>query len=149
MSSFICRIIGKAERVSTIAAHIFGKPAAAGYVVDAMTREEADGGVANPAGPARRCGFDVPEEAVATEAGVLFKSLARGHMAHAVTGQSAQVPDLFPERIRCRVGIVLCVEQQGMSALNTDVFVAAVTIGELFVMMLSEKARQRVTYVGD
>jgi hypothetical protein len=44
---------------------------------------------------------------------------------------------------------VLGIEQQRMPALRADVLVAAVAIGELLVVMLAEKTRQRVTNTGD
>lgn len=37
-------------------------------------------------------------------------------------------------------------EHQRMPALRAHVFVAAVAIGELFVIVLAEKARQRMTH---
>ena len=44
---------------------------------------------------------------------------------------------------------MLRVEEQRKPALRADVFVIAVAIGELFVIVLAEEARQRVTNVRD
>jgi len=79
------------------------------------------------------------------ETRILFESVARRHVPHAVAEQSAEVSDLLLERRCRRVRIVRGVEQEGMPALRAHVFVAPVAVGELLVIVLPEKARQRMT----
>ena len=63
--------------------------------------------------------------------------------------QPAQVADLLPEGGGRGVGIMLLFKEQRVAALRADVFVAPVAIGELLVVMLAEKARQRVAHARD
>jgi hypothetical protein len=82
---------------------------------------------------------------VSAKTGVLLEAVARGDVADAVTEQAAEVAHLFLERRRRRVRIALRIEQQRMPALRADVFMTAVAIGELFVIVPAEEARQCVT----
>ena len=86
---------------------------------------------------------------MATETGVLPKPITSGDVADAVTEQTAEIADLLLEGRRRRIGIVFGFEHQRMPALRAHVFVAAVAIGELLVIVLAEKTRQRVTNPGD
>ena len=88
------------------------------------------------------------QERVTAEARVLLESVARRDVARAMAEQAAQVAHFFLEGRRRRIGIVLGVEEERMAALRADVFVTAVAIGELFVVVLAEKARERVTNAG-
>ena len=45
--SFICRIIGKAERVSTVNADVLRKAATPGQIADTVARNDADRGMPN------------------------------------------------------------------------------------------------------
>ena len=63
--------------------------------------------------------------------------------------QPAQVADLFLEGGGRGVGIMRHLKQQRMTTLGADVFVAAVAIGEFFVGVFAEKARQRVPHARD
>jgi hypothetical protein len=144
MSGFMSRIIGKTERMPTIHAHIFGKTAALRQKVDEVARNDADGGMANPAPH-----LDLLQERMTAEAGVLLESVARRDVARAMSEQTAEVADLLLEGRRRRIRIALRIEQQRMPALRADVFVTAVAIGELLVIVLAEKTRQRVTNAGD
>ena len=63
--------------------------------------------------------------------------------------QPAQVADLLPEGGGRGVGIMRLFKEQWVAALRADVFVAAIAIGELLVVMLAEKARQRVAHSRD
>ena len=89
------------------------------------------------------------QKRVAAEARVLLEAIAGCDVANAMPDKTAQVAHLLLERRRRRIRIVLGIEQQGMSALRADVFVTAVAIGELLVVMLAEKTRQRVTNARD
>src|SRR5262245_41276898 len=103
----------------------------------------------NLADTAGRRLLDALQEAVAAEARILFQSIASRHVTDSVAEEPAEIPDLFLE-VRSRgVGIALGVEQQRMPALRADIFVTAVAIDELFVVVLAEKARQRVTNAGN
>jgi hypothetical protein len=86
---------------------------------------------------------------VTAEAGVFLEPVARRDVPRAVAEQAAQVTNLFLEGRRRRVRIVFGLEQQRMAALRADVFVAAVAIRELLVIVLAEKARQRVPHARD
>lgn len=63
--------------------------------------------------------------------------------------QPAQVADFLPEGGGRGVGIMLLFKEQRVAALRADVFVAPVPVGQLFVVMLAEKARQCVPHSGD
>jgi hypothetical protein len=89
------------------------------------------------------------QKRVAAEARVLFEPVARRDVADAMPEETAQVTHLLLERRRRRIRIVLGVEQQWMAALRADVFVTAVAIGELLVVVLAEKTRQRVANTRD
>ena len=84
---------------------------------------------------------------MAAEARVFLEAVARRNEAGAVAKQPAQVAHLFLEGLRRRVRIVVGVEQQRVPALRADVFVTAIPIGELFIIVLAEKTRQRVPHV--
>lgn len=84
-----------------------------------------------------------------TEAGVFLESIPRRHMPHAVAVHPAQVTHLLLERGGPRVRIVIRRKQQRMPALDADVFVTAVAIGELLVVVRAEKAGQRMAHPGD
>jgi hypothetical protein len=89
------------------------------------------------------------EERMPAEAGVLLEPVARRDVPHLVPENAAQVSHLLPERRRCRIGIVLGIEQQRMPALGAHIFMTSVAVRELFVGVLAEKARQGMTNVGD
>jgi len=138
------RIIGKTERMPTILADVLGEPASLGQEVDVVTEGDANGGMPDVAPDSR-----LLQERMAAEAGVLLESVARRDVARAMAEQAAKVAHLFLERRRRRIGIALRVEEQRMPALRADVFVTAVAIGELLVVVLAEKTRQRVTNACD
>jgi hypothetical protein len=144
MSGFIPRIIGKAERVSTVLADVLGKPASLRQEMDVMARDYADRRMADLADAAGRRLLDVFQEGVTAEAGVLFKSVARRHVTNTVTEEPAEVAHLLLERWRRRIRIPPGVEQQRMPALRADIFVTTVAIGELLVVVLAEETRQRM-----
>lgn len=68
-------------------------------------------------------------------------------MPHTMPEHAAQITNLLLERRRGRIRIVFGVKQQRMAALHADVLVTAVTVDELFVIVLAEETRQRVTDV--
>jgi hypothetical protein len=149
MSGFIPRIIGKAERVSTVLTDVLGKPAAFGQEVDVVACDHADRSVANlpQAGP--RTLLYLFQKRVTAEAGVLLEAVAGCDVTDPVAEETAEVAHLLLEGRRRRVRIALGVEEQRMAALGADVFVTAVPIGELLVIVLAEEARQCVTNARD
>jgi hypothetical protein len=100
--------------------------------------------MANPAPYLRRI-----EERVAAEARIFLKAVPRRDEPGAMTEQPASIAHLLLERRRRRIRIAPGIEQQRMPALRAHVFVTTVTIGELLVIMLAEKTRQRVTHTRD
>src|SRR5688500_17931949 len=70
--------------------------------------------------------------------------MPRRHVFGAMAKQPAQVADLLLEGGGRSVGIVRRLKEQRVAALRADVFVAPVAVGELLVVMLAEKARQRM-----
>jgi len=138
------RIIGKAERVSTVLTDVLGKPAAFGQEVDVVPEDDANGGMADLPGH-----LHLLQERMPAEARVLLEPVARRDVARAMAEQAAEVAHLLLERRRRRIRIVLRLEQQRVPALRADVFMTAVAIGELLVVVLAEEARQRVTNACD
>lgn len=89
------------------------------------------------------------EEGVPAEARILLEPVTRRHMTDAVAEEAAEVAHLLPERRRRAVGIVFGVEQERVPALDAHIFMAPVAVGQLFILMLAEEARQRVTDARD
>ncbi len=81
---------------------------------------------------------------MSAEAGVLLVAVPRCHVFGAVAEQAAEVSHFLPEGGGRGAGIMRRLKQQRVPALNADVFVAAVAIGEFLVVMLAEKAGQRM-----
>ena len=70
-------------------------------------------------------------------------------MLRAMAEQPTEVADFLLEGGGRGVGIMGHLEQQRMPALGADVFVAPVAIGEFFVGVFAEKARERVPHPRD
>jgi hypothetical protein len=77
---------------------------------------------------------------------VLLEAVARGDVPDAMPEQAAQIAHLLLERRRVRIRVVSFRKEQRMPALDAHVFMTPVAIGEPFVMMLAEEARQRVSH---
>jgi hypothetical protein len=134
MSGFIPRIIGKAERVSTVLTDVFGETSPFGQEVDVMARDDAHGRMTDVS-----LDPGVREERVATETGVFLEAITSGDVAHLVSEHPTQVTDLLFERRRGRVRVVIGEEQQGVAAPGAHIFMAPVAIRELLVGMLAEE----------
>jgi hypothetical protein len=147
MFGFIRRTIGaatafcKAERVPAVDAHVFREASTLREELNEMAGNDADCRMPDPAPDQRFL-----QEGVPAETRIFQEAVARRDVTRAMTEQAAQVAHLFLERRRRRVGIVLRIEQQRMTALRAHVFMAPVAIGELLVIVLAEKARQRVPH---
>jgi hypothetical protein len=89
------------------------------------------------------------QERMTAEAGILLEPVASRDMLDAMAEEAAQVTHLLLERRGVRVRIVPFGKQQRMAALHAHVFMTAVAIGQLLVVMLAEKARQRVPHPRD
>jgi hypothetical protein len=89
MSGFIPRIIGKAERVSTVPADVLGVAATLRQEAEEVAGNDADGRMADGVDAARRRFLDAFQEAVAAKARVLFKSVAGRHVTDAVAEEAA------------------------------------------------------------
>ena len=74
----------------------------------------------------------------------LLVAISRRDVTHAMPEQAAQVANFFLEGRRRTIWIVLGCEQQRMPAPRAYVLVAPIAFGELLVVMLAEKARQRM-----
>jgi hypothetical protein len=158
MSGFMMGIIGlvglirpgrKAERVPTVLADVLRISAPFGQEVDEVTRDHADGRMADLADLAGRRGLQVLQETVAAEAGVFLQAIPGGDVPDPVPEHAAQVADLLLESGGRGVRVVLGVKQQRMPALPADVFMAPVAVGKLLVVVLAEETRQRVTDARD
>ena len=145
----MARIIGKTKRMPAVHTDIFRKAAAPGQELNEVPGNHADRRMADDFRIRRgdAPGFvDLLEERVAAETGEFLESVPRRDVAYAVAEQPAQVTHLLLEGGRRGIRIVLRVEQQWMAALDADVLVAAVPVRQLLVVMLAEKARQRMSY---
>jgi|SRR5687767_14097461 len=146
------RIIGKTERMPTIPAHVFGVAATAAQKLDEVARNHADRRMADDLRIAWRQTFgfvDLLEERVPAKTRELLVAVARGDVTHMMSKQAAQIAHFLLEGGGRPIRIVVGVEQQRMSALRADVFMTPIALGELLVMMLAEKARERVTHAGN
>ena len=143
------RRTGKAERMPAVHAHVLGIAASPCQEANEVAGNDADGRMTELADAAGRRLLDALQERVTAEACVLLESVASHDVTDAVTEEPAQVSHLLLEVRWCRVRIARAVEEQRMPALAADVFVTAVAIGELLVIVLAEKARQRVPNVRD
>jgi hypothetical protein len=143
-------IIGKTEGMATVAADVFRMAAAAGQVMDDVAETHANHRVSNRRrairGSASRGGG---QKRMPAEARIFLQPIPRRHELRAVAEEAAQVPNLFLEGGGRAIGIVSGVKEQRVPALPAHVLVAPVAIGELLVMMLAEKARQRVPHARD
>ena len=70
----------------------------------------------------------------------LLVAITGGDVTNAMAKQPAEIAHFLLERRGRAIRIVVGVEQQRMSALRADVFMAPVAVGELLVVMLTEKA---------
>jgi hypothetical protein len=92
MSGFIRRIIGKAERVSTVLTDVFRESAPFGQEMNVVPRDHADGRVAYLAPH-----LDFLKEGVAAEARIFLEAVTRRDVPGAMTEQTAEVAHLLLE----------------------------------------------------
>jgi hypothetical protein len=84
------------------------------------------------------------QEGMPTMTRVLLETVTGRDVTNAMAKETAQIPNLLLEPRRGAIRVVCGIEQQRMPALRADIFVTAVPIGELFVIVLAEEARQGV-----
>src|SRR5688572_22456637 len=142
MSRFGGRALGKAERVTTIAAHVLHESAAARDVVNAMAAHNADGRMSD----VRHIQLGL-EKRVAAVACELAIAVAIADHVHVVTEQSAEVADFLVENSRVPVRIRVGAKQQRVAALHADVLRVPVALDEFRIRVMAEKARQRMADV--
>lgn len=87
------------------------------------------------------------QEAVAAVTGVLGEAVARRERPHAMSEQSATIPDLLAEPVALGKRIRMRRIHERMTTPHADVFVHAVAVGEPHVGVVPQETGQRVADV--